>query len=412
MLRKCHFKQELFRTIPSQVQTGDIVFGMNGLLTTRLMTVAGIHGIVPLTTPLLEIPPADLAYWMGKFVLEVRKKDGSEYPQKSLYALVCCFKRFFEQNGVHNVNPLRVDDSRFGNFRATLDAEMKRLHGKGLGTSSKQAEPITPDEESLLWTSGQLGTHSAKALLNTVYFYNCKVFGLRSYDEHRNLKCAQFEKKLDEKGRVYIEYTDFRSKTNRGGFKHMKVQNKTIRQYENVNDADHCVVNIFVKYFDFILNRDEHFYFRPLPNNGSGIPRFGKQAVGRNTLPQLIPEMCKAAGIQGRKTGHSGKVTCATTLYHQNFSDQLIKERRGHRSLEALHKYKRTGSDQQHEVSMALLPPVDETGKENLPTARDDDDDDFVPLKKKPKFNPEDVKAMFPRPTLSNCTFNINFGSK
>lgn len=54
------------------------------------------------------------------------------------------------------------------NFRAML--EMKRLHRKGLGTSSKQAEPITPDEESPLWTSGQLGTHSAKALLNTVKF--------------------------------------------------------------------------------------------------------------------------------------------------------------------------------------------------------------------------------------------------
>ena len=103
-------------------------------------------------------------------------------------------------NGVHNVNPLRVDDSSFGNFRATLDAEMKRLHGKGLGTSSNQAELITPDEESLLWTSGQLGTHSAKGLLNTVYFYNCKVFELRGYDEHCNLRCAQFEKKWDEKG--------------------------------------------------------------------------------------------------------------------------------------------------------------------------------------------------------------------
>ena len=66
---------------------------------------------------------------------------------------------------------------------------------------------------------------------------------------------------------------------------------------------------------------------------------------------------------------------------------------------------------------MALLPPVAETGKEDgkenvpLPDAIDDDDD-FVPLKKKAKFNPEDVKAMFPQSTLSNCTFNITFSSK
>ena len=246
----------------------------------RATTIAGVHGILPLTTLLLNIPHVNIAYWMEKFVLEVHKKDGSEYPPKCLHALVCCFKRFFEENGVHNVNLLNIGDSRFGNFRATLNAEMKHLHGKGLGTSSKQPEPIIADGESLLWTSGQFGTHRSKALLNTVYFYNCKVFGLRSYDEHRNLSCSQFAKKLDEKGRVYIEYTDFGSKTNRGGLKHMKVQNKTIRQYENPDDADHCVVNLFVKYFDFIPNRDRHFYFRSLPNNGSGIPKFGKQPIG------------------------------------------------------------------------------------------------------------------------------------
>ena len=159
----------------------------------------------PVDTPLLEMPVADLSYWMRKFVLKVRKKDGKEYPPKSLYALVCCFKRFFEQNGVHNINPLSTTNNAvFGDFRRTLDAEMKRLHGSGLGASARRAEPITLDEEALLWTSGQFGTHNAKVILNTVYYYNCKVFGLRSFDEHRNLQCSQYEKKVDEQGRVYL----------------------------------------------------------------------------------------------------------------------------------------------------------------------------------------------------------------
>jgi len=54
----------------------------------------------------VEMPPADLAYWMGKFVLEVRKNDGQEYSPKSIYALVCCFKRCYEQHGVFDVNPV------------------------------------------------------------------------------------------------------------------------------------------------------------------------------------------------------------------------------------------------------------------------------------------------------------------
>ena len=75
-------------------------------------------------------------------------------------------------------------------------------------------------------------------MLRLTVYYNCKVFGLRG---HRNLKCSQFQKKLDEKGRVYMEYTDYGSKTNRGGLRHMKVENKSIRQYENVDDPDHCI---------------------------------------------------------------------------------------------------------------------------------------------------------------------------
>ena len=68
------------------------------------------------------------------------------------------------------------------------------------------------------------------------------------------------------------------------------------------------------------------FYFHPLPDDGSGVPRFGNQPVGRNKLVKIIPDMCKAAGIQGRKTGHSGKVTCAIVLHQLNFSDQLIED--------------------------------------------------------------------------------------
>ena len=88
--------------------------------------------------------------------------------------------------------------------------------------SKKQAEPISPDEEAVLWAQGIFGTHNAQIPTNTVYFYNCKVFALQSY-EHRNLKRDQFTKKVDEKSRVYMQYTDYGNKSNRGGLKHIKV---------------------------------------------------------------------------------------------------------------------------------------------------------------------------------------------
>ena len=100
-----------------------------------------------------------------------------------------------------------------------------------------------------------------------------------------------------------------------------------------------------------------------IPKDGSGIPRFGKQVIGRNKLAQIISDMCQDDGILGWKTGHSSKATCATSHTSQNFSGQVIKECTGNRSLESLHKYNNTGSDQQHEVSMALLPKFVSSGK-------------------------------------------------
>ena len=47
--------------------------------------------------------------------------------------------------------------------------------------------------------------------------------------------------------------------------------------------------------------------------------------VGKG-LAKIIPDMCKAARIQGCKTGCSGKVTCPTVLHQLNFSDQLIED--------------------------------------------------------------------------------------
>ena len=74
------------------------------------------ENVLPVTTPLIDLPPKDLTYWLGKFVLEVRKKNGDKYPPKTLYALVCYFKWFFVRNGVYSVNPLDPSDAPLVNF--------------------------------------------------------------------------------------------------------------------------------------------------------------------------------------------------------------------------------------------------------------------------------------------------------
>ncbi len=125
--------------------------------------------------------------------------------------------------------------------------------------------------------------------------------------------------------------------------------------------------------------------------------------------------LLRQQGFRGAKLDIRVKSLVPLFYTSKIFNDQLIKERTGYRSLEALHKYKRTGADQQFQVSMAILPSVAKKnekdfkavppchGKENLEL-----DEDFQPMPKKQKFKPDDVQALFPKSSMTNCTFNIN----
>ena len=64
---------------------------------------------------------------------------------------------------------------------------MKRLQSKGLGSQRRQAEPISYEEEELMWEKKILGDDTPESLLNTIIYMNGLYFALRSGQEHRNL---------------------------------------------------------------------------------------------------------------------------------------------------------------------------------------------------------------------------------
>ena len=64
-------------------------------------------------TPFEEFNAGSMAYWLGKFVQEVVKKDGQKYPARSVCGLVAALKRHLdEKNGSLALNPLDRSDRR------------------------------------------------------------------------------------------------------------------------------------------------------------------------------------------------------------------------------------------------------------------------------------------------------------
>ena len=212
---------------------------------------------------------------------------------------------------------------------------MKRLQGKGIGSRKRQAEPLTEEEEEILWSKGVLGDHSPEALLNTIIFMNGLYFALRSVKEHQDLRFheSQFISIVHHDGACsFLEYTEDVSKNRPGGLKGRLIVQKVVKHYENVSDPSRCFVRLYTLYRRRCPPdpKRNSFYLKPL-KKPNGNTWYSREPLGHNTLQQAVSSMCKAAGIPGFRTNHSLRATSATRLYAAGADEQLIMERTGHR---------------------------------------------------------------------------------
>ena len=120
-------------------------------------------------------------------------------------------------------------------FRKTLDGEMKDATKCGVAQASKMSEKeeITEREETILWDMALLGANTAESLLNAVYFYNGKLFGLRA-GEHRLIRLSNIVVEGNK-----IVFDEFRSKTYKGGLKDLKNKPRYIVHICHKNGESH-----------------------------------------------------------------------------------------------------------------------------------------------------------------------------
>ena len=349
---------------------------------------------------LTSMNDADINSNVARFVHEVVKKDGkTPYPPNSLYQIVVSIQRFLKDNGRPDVN--FFESPVFDRLRKSLDARMKALSNQGYGVVRRQAQPITRDMENILWEKGIFSCITSMGLLNVVYFYNCKLFGLRAGDEHRALCIEQFSFNCTN-GDLYMQFTGRNSKTYQGGLAHRKMAPKVLKIYSKPELGERDIVSCYQLYLNCIPSEGP-FYRRPAP--GKQL-KFSKQVCGKNTLGQLVQKFCSEAGFNGFFTGHSGKVTCATELFSNNIDEQLIQHYTGHRSTESLRAYKRAGDDHFKAVSTVLQPPPsskvaeDTSNKEIVPCS--------APSNEANKEN-GDMNSLFCK-LPSGTSFNANHG--
>ena len=161
-----------------------------------------------------------------------------------------------------------MDAKHFRELKNTLDGEMKRLQGKGLGVNTKKAEVIDKEEEEMLWSSGILGDHSHQALLNTIFFMCGLFFALLSDTEHHSLQLSLVQIKIEETSTAVpcLLHSENVSKNHQGGLKYQHVNPKEVRHFADQDKPSRCFVQLFRLYLSKLHPNSlkSAFYFKPL----------------------------------------------------------------------------------------------------------------------------------------------------
>ena len=275
---------------------------------------------------------------------------------------------------------------------------MKNGVREGLHIKCKKEERefVSEEEEATFWEKKLLGTTSAKSLLNTMYFYNGKIFGLRG-GEHRKIVVNNFEI-----GPNFIKFEENASKTYHGGICDLKyVPRKVKHVCHSIGEKDEpsrCLVEIYTLYIGLVETHAKAvtaFYFKPSTRRLA----FEKVPVGINSLNKILPEMCESAGFK-RKTAHSLRVTCVSSLFNAGVDEKLIRERSGHRS-NVLFQYEKPTEENVSKVSNILGPSTSVVSTCTTIEKREEQDESIA-LK----------DVVFQKGNFNNCTINVTVSKK
>ncbi len=195
-------------------------------------------------------------------------------------------------------------------------------------------------------------------MLRTLIFVLSIHCALHAGGEHRSLHSVGFRSQFRytfPDGIWHIIYTeDLALKMNKGGLKLKKIKCKEVTIFPNLENHEHCPVNIFYKYHCKLLLRCQcsALYLCPRKVYTDGA-WFQDSPVGINKLRNAVKDLTKEAGLTGNFTNHSLRSMAAMCLYQGGVEEQVICKLTGHRSL-SVRSYKRTHESQKFAASQIL----------------------------------------------------------
>ncbi|KAM7179867.1 zinc finger MYM-type protein 2 isoform 1-T5 [Macrochelys suwanniensis] len=252
---------------------------------------------VKLKEDLLSHTVAELNYGLACFVNEIRRPNGENYTPDSIYYLCLGIQEYLYGSN-------RKDNIFINPSYQTFEQELNKILKSWQPSILPDGSIFSRVEEDYLWRIKQLGSHTPFALLNTLFYFNTKYFGLKTVEQHLRLSFGtvfrQWKKNprtMDSKACLRYQVSslcgaDSEDKITTGKRKH-EDDEPVFEQIENTSNPARCPVKMFECYLSKspqnLNQRMDVFYLQPECSVSSDSPVwYTSTSLDRNTLEHML----------------------------------------------------------------------------------------------------------------------------
>ncbi|NXQ89535.1 ZMYM2 protein, partial [Nyctibius grandis] len=252
---------------------------------------------VKLKEDLLSHTSAELNYGLTHFVNEIRRPNGENYAPDSIYYLCLGIQEYLYGSN-------RKDNIFIDPIYQTFEQELNKILRSWQPSILPDGSIFSRVEEDYLWRIKQLGSHSPVALLNTLFYFNTKYFGLKTVEQHLRLSFGtvfrQWKKNpLTMESKACLRYqvsslcrADSEDKITTGKRKH-EDDEPVFEQIENTSNPARCPVKMFECYLSKspqnLNQRTDMFYLQPECSVSVESPIwYTATSLDRNTLENML----------------------------------------------------------------------------------------------------------------------------
>ena len=180
-----------------------------------------------------------------------------------------------------------MKDVQIEQTRKALHSKQRDLKRKGKGNKPNASAALSEEDIQVLYEKNLLGSSTAEALLNTVWFNNTIHFGLRGCKEYREMCWGDVKLCQTSTGQKYFEFNERETKTcSRNDPRNARAIAPKMLALANNEKCPVKTYKVYAEKRPVEVKRDDTPFYLAVNNvkSGSGKPWFKKAPVGVNKL--------------------------------------------------------------------------------------------------------------------------------